>query len=366
MVVAAFLWPTRAAYAWLFAFACVASVTVGALFALLIFHACGAKWFVPLRRCAEHVVATLPLLVVLAVPLLVATDTLYPWVGDPSGFGHHERSLLRAKAAWLEPTFFRARTLVYLAVFVALAEPLVRWSRRQAAGDATGLARRMTRLGVAGLLVLAVVFSLAAFDWLMSLEPVWFSNVYGVHAFAGGFLAALGLLALQATLDPRVDAALAPSHRHALGRMLLAFVCFWAYIAFVQVMLVWIADQPEEVVWLKHRWSGGWEFVGVALVVLHFALPLGFLLPRATKLRRRWLAFAGAWMLGVHALEVWWLVLPALHPAELVWPGLELAALACVGGATMLFGQWRAAGVPALAEGDPRLEQGLDYRSATP
>lgn len=361
----------QAAHSWLAAYAFALSVTIGMLFLLLIGNAADATWFVPLRRLTESVVAVIPMLAVLLVPVLVSMDVLYPWSGplhDVEALDHHGRELVSKKEMWLNRPFFLGRAAIWLVGFLAISEPLLRWSHRQDRedGDPERLRRRMIALSAGGLPILALLLTMATFDWIMSIQPVWFSNILGVYLFAGGFWAALAVVALlmvAARSTERLPAAVGAEHGHAVGRLLLAFTIFWTYIGFCQLMLIWIADLPEEVIFYLDRWEGGWEWYGVGMIVGHFVVPFALLLSQRLKRHPRALAAVAAWVLINHYADMYWLVLPALHPRLLAPHWLDAATLLTVVGACLAFGAWRAGERSLVPVRDPRLSAGLAYEA---
>jgi hypothetical protein len=370
-VVGAVLDPRRAAASYLAAFAAVLGVALGALALVMIAHVTGATWFVLLRRRAEDVLATLPALAVLFVPLLLAVRVLYPWAGPLGALAPGLRAAVDAKRAYLNVPFFAVRAVLYWGTWIALAELLrgasLRQDRAGDAGDAAAaraLDRRMRALSAAGLPALALTLTFASFDWMMSLSPAWSSTVYGVYAFAGGAVGALALLAVLAARRPRGDATnpVGDEHRHALGKLLLTFVLFWAYLGYAQYVVVWSADLPAEVGWYVARVRGGWGAVAAVLVAGHLVLPALALLVRAVKRSRVALAAVGAWLLAMHYLDVYWLLLPERTPGRLAPHWLDVAALAAVVGVAVAAGVWRRGTEPALPAGDPRLAAALAYR----
>ena len=360
----AWLDPTRAAHAYLAAFAYVASIAVGGLVLLLIGYAAGARWMAVLRRLHETLVVGFPLLALLFVPVALGVEYLYPWAG-PAALSEPERHLIDLKRTYLNVPFFVARTALYFAVWILAAEVLRRWSRRRDREPVTDLGRE--RAFAAALLPpvgLAITF--AAFDWLMSLQPTWASSMFGVYFFAGGFVAAIALLAVLARRAVVTGAvALTPHHFHALGRLLLAFVVFWAYAAFFQAFLIQIANKPSEVTFYLARVTGSWKAFVYILVLDHFALPFLLLLPRAVKYSSGYVAVVATWILVLHYVDVYWLVLPVLGGAGVAPHWLDLSALAAVGGATVAWCAWRQRGVPLLVAGDPLVPEGLHYASPT-
>jgi hypothetical protein len=320
------------------------------------------------RRLAEHLAATLPVFAVLFVPLVFAAPEMFPWF-SPAKVAADE--LLTAKAPYLDPTFFWLRSAGYLASWSLLGW----WFRRVSlAQDVSGdpeATRRLQRVAAPAIALYAVTVTFAAFDWVMSLDPHWYSTVFGVYFFAGsavGLFAVLSLLAMA--LERPTDGRRGPlaglvtvEHYHDLGKLLLAFVVFWAYIAFSQFMLIWYGNIPEETLWFAHRWHHGWKTASMALAVGHFVLPFFVLLSSKVKRRRPLLAAAAVWMLLFHALDLYWLVIPALS-ADSAAPRLtDLVAFLGVGAVWLAALGWMLARRAAVPLADPRLAESLSFEN---
>jgi hypothetical protein len=354
----------RALYSYLAAFAYGLSLALGGLLLVMIAHTSDAKWFVVVRRLAEAVASTLPLFALLFVPILVGMERIYPWVPPLARLSPELQAEVAKKQAYLNVPFFVVRAAFYLATWWLFAALLRRWSLRQdAAPGAADLERPVVVSGV-GLVAVGFTLTFAAFDWLMSLSPEWISTVFGVYVFAGGLLGALALMAILARLfEVRggLSGKLAASHYHALGRLTLTFVIFWAYIAYAQGFLIWIADVPREASWYMARWNHGWFVVLVVLVAGQFAIPFFLLLSRPLKRNGAALAAVGGWLLAMHYVDVFWLVIPALRHAR---PGphwVDAATLMAVVGSAVAFGAWRMRGHAVVPSGDPRLGASLRY-----
>ena len=198
----------------------------------------------------------------------------------------------------------------------------------------------------------------------MSLSPTWVSTIFGVQIFAGGMLGALGLMGVlvgRAAQDGPLAGVVKPDHCSALGKMMFTFVIFWAYVSFAQLLIIWIADVPEEVIWYAPRLEGSWLWVGAAIAIGQFAIPFFLLLSYTRKRRASALVRVGAWLLVIHYLEVLWIVMPQLHPESAAPHWQDAAAAAMVLGLTAAFGSWRARDHAPVAIGDPDLESGLEY-----
>jgi hypothetical protein len=363
------LTPRDTWFAYLAAFTFVASLALGALVFLMVGHAIGSVWNLVLRRLVEAVVGTIPVLALLFVPLLFGLDELYPWVDPDTRLPEHAQELLHHKQGYLAPGFFTARTAVYFALWTVAAVLLRRWSLAQERAASAGSAERRARVLSSALLPpVALAITFASFDWLMSLQPLWFSSIFGVYYFAGGFVASFGLLTVLAYAAQRTGLSaglIRPPHYHALGRLMFAFTVFWAYATFFQAMLIQIANRPEEVEFYVARLEHGWSAVAWLLLFGHFVLPFLVLLPRAGKFRAPLMAAVGSWLVLVHYVDIYWLVAPAQPgrgPAPTLW---DLVALAAVAGPASASALWQLRGRPVVPVHHPELAQSIAYRSPT-
>ena len=323
----------QALLSYLAAYAAGLSIVLGALMLVMTCNITGARWFTAFRQPAEALAASAPLFAVLFLPIALGLSRVYPWVGAA---GDDRR-------VWLDASFFLVRAAVYFIVWIVIGLLLRRWSLRNAARRAERVDGRSRALSAGGLPAVAFTLSFAAFDWLMSLSPAWFSTIYGVYYFAGGFLGALALLAVAGPRSGGAGLAGAPAmadDSHSLGNLLLTFTVFWAYIAFSQLLIIWIADVPQEVAWYIPRLGGSWGWLALAVLVGQFALPFLALLLRSVKRSPRTLAKIGAWLLLMHYLDVYWLVLPQLHSGGIHPHWLDLAALCAIGGSAMAYVAW--------------------------
>ncbi len=351
--------PRQAGLSYLVAYAFGASLSLGALALLLVGHVTGATWLVAVRRPVEAIAAILPLYAVMFVPIGLALPSIYSWA-SPGALDAQTAALLEKKRLFLDPTFFLVRAGSYLLVWSVLATLL--W-RRSVRSDGTP-APEPRALCAAAMPALGLTLTFAAFDWLMSLEPAWYSTIYGAYYFAGAFRSGLAITIIVAAvwqgrgLLPR---EVGPSHFHALGRLLLTFVIFWAYMAFSQGLIVWIADVPLEASWYVTRTRGAWAVVLAFLGIGGFALPFLALLPRELKRRPGALALVAAWLLAVQYVDVYWLVMPTLHGEGPRPHWLDAAALLGVGGTALSATAFLLRGNATMPVGAPGLEASLRY-----
>jgi hypothetical protein len=365
---------TQALFAYLVAFAFVAALALGALIFLMIGYVVGATWSVVLRRLNEAVVAVFPALALLFVPIAAGLPHLYSWIDPARAFSGQQLLLLRHKAAYLNATGFLVRSGFYLLLWTLAASWLGRASRARDARavttaeslDPDDVHASERRFSAAFLPLVALSLTFASFDWLMSLQPLWHSTLFGVYYFAGGFVSSFGLLAMLAYLAQRSSvgrALIRPAHFHALGRLMLGFTIFWGYCAFFQALLIQIADKPQEVTFYTARLLPGWRGLSWSLAVVRLALPFVLLLPRACKFHPGAMALLGSLLIAGEYLDVLWLVSPVQGPARPVLDIWDVAALFAVGGSAVAFAAWRQQGRPWVPQGDPKLELSVAYRS---
>jgi len=367
-IVGLFVNPRRAFAAYLFAYVTVLTLVLGALIQVMISHVTAARWFTVLRKLTLTVTASLPLLAVLVLPVVFGVRHLYPWA-HPASLSPDMRKLVVHREAWLNVPFFAIRAVVYVMVFAVCGEMLRRWAAREnhvsRTGDVVMVLRRQRRASAVGLVLVGLVLTLVAFDWLMPLDTEWYSTVYGVYVFAGGFVAALGFVALLAYLAMRnggaLDGSLSDEHFGALGKLMLTFVIFWAYIAFSQFLIIWIGDIPADSSWYVVRGSGSWGTLAIIVVIGQFAIPFVLLLSRTLKRRPPALAAIGTLLVIMHVLDVYWLVLPAFDPAGMKLSWIDLAALLMVGGLATASAAHRVRGHAALPVNDPYIAQSVHY-----
>ncbi len=355
--------PREALFSYLTAFAYWAGIAVAALILLMALHASSARWAVVFRRLLEVIPLTTVLFAALFLPIALGIGRIFPWAGATVSDPEAARLWLHRRP-YLNVPFFLARAALYFGTWVVVSHLLHRWSVLQDRERGTRLTLRLRRLGAGALPLVALTMTFAAFDWLMSLEARFASTIFGVYWFAGSFGSAVAVLVIVAAAsrrEPLLGGRLSADHFHSLGKLLLAFVAFWAYIAFSQFMLTWIANLPGEVPWYLSRDRGGWAPVAIFLVVGHFVVPFFLLLSRSLKRRPALLAAMGAWILVVHYVDVYWVAMPALHHGAPRPAWTDLTALVGIGAAALAFTVWRMRGSAAIPVGDPYLGDSLRY-----
>jgi hypothetical protein len=341
--------------AWLVAFNYCLGLALGALVVVMLQYLTGGTWGFVLRRPLEAATRTLPLLAVLFVPLAFGLADLYEWA-NPEAVAANEN--LRHKAPYLNVTFFLIRAAVYFAVWNLLQLLLNRWSKVHDRTNDPRILERCGALGAGGIVLYVLTITFASVDWVMSLEPHWYSTIYGALFGMGqvlsGFAFAIAVFLLLGDRPPLDQAVNRPNLRD-LGSLLLAFVMVWAYLGFDQFLLIWSGNLPEEVPWYVARLEGGWQYVALALVLLLFAAPFVLLLSADLKRSRRGLLRVALLVVGMRLVELLWLIVPAFrhgHNEEELNPVFVVpvyaAAVVGLGGVWLGAYLWQLGRMPLL------------------
>jgi len=323
--------PPRMLQSYLVAFLFWSGIPLGSLAILMLQHITGGAWGSVLRRTLESATRTFPLVAIFFLPIAIGAFHIYEWA-RPDAVAHD--ALLQHKQIYLNHPFFLVRAVIYFAAWMTLSYFLCRWSRRQDEGDLE-VQRHMENTSRGGLLVFTLTMTFASVDWAMSLEPHWFSTIYGILFIGGQVLSALAFAILVAALlatQRAVGAVISPDRFHDLGKLLLAFVMLWAYFSFSQFLIIWSGNLPEETPWYLRRLHGGWQWAAVGLVLFHFALPFVLLLSRSLKRSRQWLMAVAAIVLGMRIVDLSWLILPAFEREGFMIQLSDVLAFAGVGG----------------------------------
>jgi hypothetical protein len=356
---------------WLVAYMLFLGIALGSMAMVMIQHLSGGAWGV-FRRIFEASSRTLPLLAVFFIPVLLGVGSLYPW----SHADHVATDeILQHKALYLNVPFFLVRAIVYFAGWLGIAYLLNKWSRMQDEGD-VAVNTRLQRLSGAGLVFYALAVTFAGVDWIMSLNPHWYSTIFGFLMMGGQGLAALAFTIIVATIlfkhEP-MSGLLKPHHFHDLGKLMLAFVMLWAYFNFSQYLLIFAANLVEEIPYMIARTTNGWQYLAVFLVTFHFFAPFFLLLSRNLKRSPHRLVVIALWILFVRFADLFMMVSPEFdaggsnlhllageHASHFFVHWTDLAAPLAVGGLWlwMFFSQLEKR--PLLATGDPYLREALE------
>jgi len=355
--------PRQFAFSWLLAFLFFASLAIGGLYFVLIHYATQAGWGIAVRRLAENMMGTIPLFALLFLPVIWQMRELFPWI---NALADGDDKLIAAKAPYLNTSFFLVRAVVYFAVWSGIALVFFRRSRAQDASGDPRISILLKRLSPPAIVALALTQTFATFDWVMSLDPHWYSTIFGVYWFAGSFVSTFAFLVLAIVVLQRAGLmkdVITLEHFHDLGKLLFAFTVFWAYIGFSQFFLIWYGNIPEETIFFRERLEGSWKAMSLLLAAGHFVIPFFFFMPRSIKRKPTLLALGAAWMLLMHLVDLTWLVMPAIHPHGVHFGLSDVAAFAAVGGLfAAVFGRL-CAGSALIPVRDPRLSESLSFEN---
>lgn len=334
------------------------TIAIGALFFVCIQHLTKAGWSVGPRRVMEWLSQGLIASAVLFIPILwMAKDIWHHWMGEHA---LHD-PLLQKKTWYLSQNFFLGRAVVFLVAWALLAYWFYKLSRQQDVSGDRKLSERLQAAAPGSIVVLALTITFAGFDWIMSLDPHWYSTMFGVYIFAGGLVgshAALALIMVRLHRDNLGGGLLNVEHMHDVGKYLLAWVIFWAYIAFSQFMLIYYANIPEETVFFRHRWDHGWSTVSLVLFVFHFVTPFLLLLSRKAKRTPKMMGLSAVLLLVLHWVDMYWLVMPNFDE-HFHFQWVDIAGLIAPVGVTLAWLAWRVLADPVYPLKDPYIPEAL-------
>jgi hypothetical protein len=338
-------------------------ITLGCFAILMIQHMSGGAWGLVIRRLLESATRTFPLLALLFVPVAIGVRSIYIWAQPYAGEGNAAlQHALDHKSPYLNVPFFLARAVFYFAVWNLMTYFLNKWSLEQ---DRTGhrpLTTKLQSLSGPGLVLYGLTVTFASIDWLMSLEPQWFSTMYGVLIMGGQGLSAMAfIIAVVVVLSqykPLSD-VITPRHLHDLGKLMLAFLMLWAYFGFSQFLIIWSGNLPEEIPWYVRRLQTSWKWMGLALVVLQFALPFVLLLSRDLKRNARRLVVIATAVIVMRFVDLIWMTGPEFHASAFRIHWLDLIMPIGLGGLWLAYFAYQLKARPLLPIGDPFLEEAL-------
>jgi hypothetical protein len=353
------LTPAQFFQSYLIAYMFVLGVTLGCLALGMVHQLSGGAWGVVIRRPIGAASRVLPVLTVLFLPIVIGMHHLYEWT-NADLVAHDD--ILRHKHVYLNTPFFLVRAAAYFLVWNGLSYFLNAWSLEQDRTDDPRLSRRMQRMSAGGLVAYGLTITFASFDWLMSLDPHWFSTIYGVLIMGGQGLSALAFLIVALvwlSRRPPLREIIVPAHFHDLGNLMLAFVMLWAYFSFSQYLIIWSGNLPEEITWYLHRLQTGWRVIGLTLIVLHFAAPFCLLLSRRVKREAELIVTVAAGILIVRVVDLFWLVAPEFHRQGVSVSWLDLLLLLSLCAIWLGCFVWQLRGRAILPVHDPQFEEAL-------
>lgn len=346
-------------YLWPYLF--IVALSVGPLAWLMLQYVTGGAWGVIIRRPCEAAARTLPLVALMFLPIFIGIPNLYPW--------SHAKvvaadELLRHKQPYLNLPFFLVRAAVYFAGWLLLSWFFNRWSATEDREGPAVAHRKMGAMAGPGLLFWGFSVTFMSIDWVLSIDPKWFSTIFGMLFMASQALTAMAfLIALMVLLSYRrpMSEILTARHLHDLGKFLLALVMVWAYFSFSQFLIIWSGNLPEEIPWYLARLNGGWQYVALALVLGHFALPFALLLSRDLKRNFKLLAAIAVFILLMRFVDLYWLVAPCFRQASWGVSWMDFTAPIGLTGIWLAYFLRQLEKRPLMPLHDPHLEEALEH-----
>jgi hypothetical protein len=350
---------TQFFHSYLVAYLFWVGIALGSLALLMLQHLTGGQWGLIIRRVLEASTRTLPLMLLLFVPIVAGAGYIYPWMNHEL---MAEKPALVDKARYLNLWFFVLRAVVYFAIWLGAAYLLNAWSLGQDRTADRSLTRKMRMLSGPGLAFFVLTVTFATIDWAMSLNPEWYSTIYGLIFVAGWTLSALAFTtAVMSGLskDEPLARVVRPSHFQDLGKLLLALVMLWAYFAFSQFLIIWSGNLPEEIHWYLPRMKGIWGAIALLVVIFHFGFPFLLLLSRRVKRDPRMLVFVALLVLLMRLLDLCWMIEPEFsHGFSMSLMDMVIAVVAQlgIGGIWLATFLWQLKKRPLLPVNDPQFD----------
>jgi hypothetical protein len=330
-------------------------IAVGCFSVVALHHLVGGGWGFVIQRLLESGTRTLPLMVLLFLPLFFGMHDLYLWA-RPEAVAADK--ILQHKSPYLNVAFFWIRTLIYFSVWGLFAYLLNKWSHQQDRMVDPAPTLKIQKFAGPGLVLYVLTMTFAAFDWVMSLDPHWFSTIFGVIFVVGQGLTTLAFaiigLRLVADREP-ISGVIATKHFHDLGNLMFAFILLWAYVSFSQFFIIWSGNLPEEITWYVHRLHGGWGVIAMLLVLFHFAVPFVLLLLRKIKQKAQVLVKVAAAMIVMRLIDLFWIVAPNFHAEKFSIHWMDVLAPIGIGGIWIAAFVWQLKSRALLPMNDPRL-----------
>jgi hypothetical protein len=345
--------------AYLVAYVFWLGVALGSMALLMVQHLSGGAWGVVIRRPLEAAASTIPAMAVLFLPIVFGMHSLFEWTHE----GALDDPVIAAKAPYLNTPFFLARAAFYFVIWIGISQLLLKWSKEQDQTGDPAIVDKFSYLSGGGLVAYALTINFAMTDWVMSVNPHWFSTVWGPLFMVGQALAAMALainVLVMLMGSAPMDRILNANHFHDLGKFLFAFLMLWAYLTFSQFLIIYSANLMEEVPHYLARWQGGFQYVTIALIVLHFIVPYALLLSRDVKRGINRLRLIAAWLIIMRIVDHYWQLAPEFHDS-LTFSVIDLAMPIALGGIFLTLFAMRLKSQPLLPVHDAGLEKAITH-----
>ena len=356
--------PARLFQSYMVAFAYTTLISLGAFFFVMVQFLTGSAWSVTMRRIMENVMITLPVGLILFIPVAIGLDQIYPWTNQAIVGAD---AVLKAKSSFLTPNFFITRTVIYFFLWSLWAGSIYHQSTKQDTARSIKQMHIASRWSAPGLFLAVAIGTLASYDWLMSLEPKWYSTIFGLVMLSGGGLSFFSVVTLVCLAFRRAGIlknSITKEHYHDLGKWLLCMTAFYTYVAFAQYFLIWYSNIPEETVWYRHRMVGAWLPISLAMPFLRFLIPFPILLCRPAKRSLKVIGLMAAYSLIVEYIDLYWIVMPTYYKTGPQPHWLDLATIVTTVSICGLVFWSRFRKHKMVPVGDLRFEQSLHFENA--
>jgi hypothetical protein len=352
---------TQFYFSYLFGYLSWLGLSLGCFLVVMMHQLAGGRWGYPTRRFFEAGFLVLPLMLVLLVPVFFGLSYLYPWARPVEVAADR---VLQHRQTYQNVGTYILRSVAFMSVWIWMAFRLRRWSLEQDRTDDAAPTRKARALSGPGLVVYGLLGTFAYVDWVMSLETRWYSTMFAIIILIGQILVAYAFSVIVLAFlrnHPPFSTIITKTHYHHLGNLLLAFVMFWTYVSFGQLLIVYSGDIPQELKWYLHRISGNWKLVIAGLGIFHFFVPFYLLLFRAVKKQIKPLALLAGILFLMHVVETYWLVMPALHPEHIVVSWMDFTAPLGIGGVWLALFLSRLRTAPLILMRDPAMQFAFRY-----
>jgi len=355
-VIGAFFDTRQFFHSYLIAYLYVLGTTLGSMGLVMLYHLTSGYWGLITRRLLESASRTLPLVALFTIPLLIGLPQIYQWTNAAAVAADRR---LQAKQFYLTTPLFVIREIIYFALWFAMAYFLNRWSAEQDATDDPAVLKRLRFISAPGLVLLCLSITFAGVDWLMSLEPHYYSTTFGFRIITGQAVNAMAfsvVLAMALAAKNPIAPLITKKRLRDLGNMLFAMIMLWAYIGFTEFLIIWAGNIPDETAWFRHRFWAGWGRLAWLLLTFHFFVPFFLLLQRAVKHRPRLLMGVAAWLLFMRVVELFWMVEPSEH-AWFVLHWMDVLVPVGLAGIWLSVFLWQLGERPLMPAHDPLFEE---------
>lgn len=353
--------PLRASYNSILMFTYLMGLGMCSLFLIGIEYLTGAVWSVPFRRIGEYMAIFIFVAPIFAIPVIFNMHDIFHW-------SHHEAvetdAVLKAKSPYLNETFFYIRLVAVILIMALFAKLLIGNSAKQDKNPDQKFTRTNIKLSAVFMPFFGLGLTAIGIDWLMSVEPHWFSTIFGVYYFAGSLVATFATITLFALTIRKAGgfpSQIGKDHFYNLGAFMFAFINFWAYIAFSQFMLIWYANLPEETFWFIARGNGPWFYYSLGIIVVHFIVPYAGLLSQPSKSHYGKLKFFAFWILFAHYYDLYWLIMPTFSKSAPVFGWIELGFIMFAAGLAIRVFMFVYNKRNLIPVGDPKLNRSLEF-----